>query len=242
MPNILYFGQLEYGHMIFGIQMRQLFKRRYGDEYKIFFVVDDHWDERLKKIDPSFNTLLLRPVQDESDQDEEAFDLLANSFGKCRSLKEQNDTIIPTVAKFFENSSKNFRLIQPQVDQFFKQVNFQLLVIDSCLPVPFLMNKNIPYVMVVTMSINALSSGYDLPPPCSDLTFADRHGRWPARVKEMEKEFAKFVEMHNKYLDEEHVDPVLRLKPGTHTFRHLKNQFILFSFPIQVPFNFRILI
>ena len=218
MPNILYFGQLEYGHMIFGIQMRELLKRKYGDQIQVYFVVDDHWNERLKKIDQSVNTLLLESVQDE--QDEEAFDLLANSFGKCRSLKEQNDTIIPTVAKFFVNSSKYFRLIQPQVDRLFDQIDFQLIVIDSCLPVPFLMNKNIPYVLVVTMSINGVYSGYDLPPPCSNLTFADWNGRWPKRVSEMEREFAEFVEMHNKYLLEERVDPALRLKPGTFNFPH----------------------
>lgn len=107
MPNILYFGQLEYGHMIFGITMRELFKKRFGDEYQIYYVVDDHWNERLKKIDPAFNTLVLKPVHSARDNEEdEAFDLLANSFGKCRSLREQCETIVPTVHKFFVNSSK----------------------------------------------------------------------------------------------------------------------------------------
>lgn len=206
--------------MIFGITMRELFKKRYGDEYQIYYVVDDHWNERLKKIDPAFNTLVLKPVRNESDEEDEAFDLLANSFAKCRSLREQCETIIPTVHKFFVNSSKHFRLIQPQVDQFFKKMNFQLIVIDSCLPVPFLMNKNIPYVLVVTMSINALSTGFDIPSPCSDLTFADRHDRWPKRIREMEREFVEFVEMHNKYLDDERVDPALRLRAGSFQFPH----------------------
>lgn len=215
MPNILYYGQLEYGHMNVGITLFEIFKKRYGDEYKFYFVVDDHWHQRLKKMNPAIETLILKPVVEEaSKDDEDAFELLANSFFKCKSLQEQCDTIIPTINEFFISSSNYYRLIQPQMEQFFKQIDFQLILVDSVLPVPFLFNKGLPYVSIVSMACTGIG-GYDLPPTCTTLTYADKH-LWPKRNQAMVDGLREYVKIHNKYLEEEGV--ALRLPAGVFMF------------------------
>lgn len=220
MPNFLYYGQLEYGHMNVGITLFQIFKKRYGDQYKIFFIVNENWHKRLKKIDPSIETLLLQPIEKQNtDQidEEDAFELLVNSFCKCKSLEEQCDTIISTVNKFFLNSTNYYRLIQTQIEQFFKQIDFQLILVDSVIPVPFLMNKNIPCVSIVSMSCAGIG-GYDnVPPSCSMIGFKEKH-LWPKRKQEFIDGFHEYIDLMNKYLEDEGVNE--RLKPGCFMFAY----------------------
>lgn len=178
MGKLLFIFLLGQGHLSVCASVAKALLYKYP-EHEIYFLADDEFAEKVKKISPLFKPVLIDVVKPPTDGDSKFMTEFGKNFYKV-SKERYSSAFFP-----FEMIMHIYKLNQKKTEAIINEIKPDVILIDQLFNLPYVENKNIPWGCIAS---------------CNQLFIDDSPNRVPTMsglsVKEDPKVFAEYKQIY----------------------------------------------